>query len=141
MEMASRSTGETDARDEPARYAALGIPEYWRFEETGNFHGTRLAGDRLVGGRYEPIAIEEVEEESFKVIVLCWACSAGGSVGRRSSYRAYDSLWPEDPMRKGRPSHHPNGFSRPVAQCRRTDGSELAGKPLPAERMLPGTGE
>ena len=62
MEIASRRTGEVDVEDKPARYAALGIPEYWRFDETGEFHGTRLAGDRLVEGRYEPIAIEEVED-------------------------------------------------------------------------------
>ena len=62
MEIASRRTGEIDIEDKPARYAALGIPEYWRFDETGQFHGTRLAGDRLVEGQYEPIAVEEVED-------------------------------------------------------------------------------
>ena len=62
MEIASRRTGETDVEAKPARYAALGIPEYWRFDETGQFHGTRLSGDRLVDGRYEPIPIETVEE-------------------------------------------------------------------------------
>ena len=45
-----------------ARYAALGIPEYWRFDQTGEFHGTRLAGDRLADGQYEAIAIETVKE-------------------------------------------------------------------------------
>ena len=43
-------------------YAALGIPEYWRFDQTGDFHETWLAGDRLVEDRYEPIPIETVEE-------------------------------------------------------------------------------
>ena len=62
MEIASRRTGEIDVEDKPAKYAALSIPEYWRFDETGQFHGTRLAGDRLVDGRYEPVAIEEVED-------------------------------------------------------------------------------
>ena len=62
MEIASRRTGGTDVEDKPAKYAALGIPEYWRFDETGNFHGTKLAGDRLVEGRYEPIHIEDVED-------------------------------------------------------------------------------
>ena len=62
MEIASRRTGEIDVEDKPARYAALGIPEYWRFDETGQFHGTRLAGDRLVDGRYEPVPIQEIEE-------------------------------------------------------------------------------
>ena len=62
MEIASRKTGGTDVEDKPARYAALGVSEYWRFDETGDFHGTKLAGDRLVDGQYEPISIEEVEE-------------------------------------------------------------------------------
>ena len=66
MEIASRRTGGTDVEDKPARYAALGISEYWRFDETGDFHGTKLAGDRLVDGQYEPIAIEEVEEGIFQ---------------------------------------------------------------------------
>ena len=66
MEIASRKTGGTDVEDKPARYAALGVSEYWRFDETGDFHGSKLAGDRLVDGRYEPIAIEEVEEGIFQ---------------------------------------------------------------------------
>ena len=43
-------------------YALMGIPEYWRFDETGEFHGARLAGDRLVEGRYEPLPIVELSE-------------------------------------------------------------------------------
>ena len=62
MEIASRRTGETDVEDKPAKYAALGISEYWRFDETGDFHGTKLAGDQLAGSRYDPIPIEESEE-------------------------------------------------------------------------------
>ena len=62
MEIASRRTGRRDVVQKRARYAALGIPEYWRFDETGEFHGTRLAGDRLVEGRYEAITIETVED-------------------------------------------------------------------------------
>ena len=58
LEIASRSTGREDVRDKPADYAALGIQEYWRFDETGDFHRTRLAGSRLVEGQYEPIPIE-----------------------------------------------------------------------------------
>ena len=62
LEVASRSTGRIDVRDKPADYAALGILEYWRFDETGEHHGVRLAGDRLVGDRYEPIAIAELPD-------------------------------------------------------------------------------
>ena len=62
MEIASRRTGRRDVEQKRARYAALGTPEYWRFDETGEFHGTMLAGDRLVDSQYEPIPIETVEE-------------------------------------------------------------------------------
>ena len=63
MEIASQSTGQEDTGSKRTWYADLGIPEYWRFDQTGRFHGSRLAGDRLVDGVYEPIAIQEVEEE------------------------------------------------------------------------------
>ena len=62
LEIASRRTGRRDVVQKRARYAALGIPEYWRFDETGEFHGTMLAGDRLVDGGYERIPIETIEE-------------------------------------------------------------------------------
>ena len=62
LEIASRSTGEHDAVGKREAYAGLGIPEYWRFDETGEFHGTFLAGDRLEGIGYEPIPIEAVGE-------------------------------------------------------------------------------
>lgn len=60
LEIASRSTGRVDVTDKRVDYASLGIPEYWRFDETGEYHGARLGGDRLVGREYEPIEIEEV---------------------------------------------------------------------------------
>ena len=43
-------------------HAGLEIPEYWRLDETGEFHGGHLAGERLVDGRYEPVPIETVGE-------------------------------------------------------------------------------
>ena len=66
LEIASRATGRNDVRDKPITYAALGIPEYWRFDESGQFHGTRLAGDRLVNGRYEPVTIEQLPDGSLQ---------------------------------------------------------------------------
>ena len=62
MEIASRSTGRQDVEKKRPAYAALAITEYWRFDQTGDFHGTWLAGDRLVEGRYEPIPIKAVAE-------------------------------------------------------------------------------
>ncbi len=66
MEIASRSTGRTDATDKREDYAALGIGEYWRFDETGEYHGTRLAGDILVDGVYQPVALEELSDGSLQ---------------------------------------------------------------------------
>lgn len=63
MEIASRRTGRVDVVEKRHDYAMLGIPEYWRFDETGDFHGTGLAGDRLTAdGQYQPINIEEVAD-------------------------------------------------------------------------------
>ena len=63
LEVASPSTARIDNVDKRREYAELGIREYWRFDHTGESHGTRLAGDRLVGDRYEPIEIVELEPE------------------------------------------------------------------------------
>ena len=66
LEIASRWTANEDTGNKRDWYAELGIPEYWRFDETGEFHGTRLAGDRLVNGSYEPIPIETLEDGTLQ---------------------------------------------------------------------------
>ena len=63
LEVASKSTAHTDVGAKRDDYAAMGIPEYWRFDETGEYHGARLAGERMVSGRYEPISIERLEDD------------------------------------------------------------------------------
>ena len=63
LEIASESTGEIDTGCKRRDYARMGIPEYWRFDETGHHHKTRLAGDRLgADGRYHPFPIEETAD-------------------------------------------------------------------------------
>ena len=63
LEVASQSTADTDTGAKRDDYARLGILEYWRFDKTGQHHGTRLAGDRLENGVYVPIDIDELSEE------------------------------------------------------------------------------
>ena len=63
LEVASESTASIDVGAKRDDYAALGILEYWRFDKTGEFHGARLAGDRLVGGAYQPIPIDELDDD------------------------------------------------------------------------------
>ncbi len=60
LEVASRSTGRRDYTVKRARYAGYGVREYWRFDHTGGrYHDVALAGERLVGGVYEPLRITE----------------------------------------------------------------------------------
>ena len=66
LEIASRHTGHVDVGEKRSAYQSLGILEYWRFDETGQFHGARLAGDRLVDGVYEPIEIVRLADEVYQ---------------------------------------------------------------------------
>ena len=66
MEVASRSAAATDTGAKRRDYAAMGIPEYWRFDETGDHHGARLAGDCLVDGNYQPFLIEEITADALQ---------------------------------------------------------------------------
>ena len=79
MEIASKSTAHIDDGYKRERYAALGVPDYWRFDHTGGqHHRNALGGDRLAGGVYQPIPIEESApghlrgySEVLKIFV-CW---------------------------------------------------------------------
>ena len=59
LEVASAGTGSVDIGEKRKFYQGLPIPEYWRFDKTGEFHGERLAGERLVDGEYQPIPIAD----------------------------------------------------------------------------------
>lgn len=61
LEIASRRTGDADTGVKRDYYEELGIAEYWRFDETGEYHGAKLGGDVLVEGRYESVEIEELD--------------------------------------------------------------------------------
>ena len=60
LEVASASTATEDLGVKREVYATFGIPEYWRFDETGEHYGDRLVGERLADGVYEPIEIEQL---------------------------------------------------------------------------------
>ena len=66
LEVASVSTAHVDTGDKRIYYADLGIPEYWRFDKTGEYHGARLAGDSLVDGEYVALPIEELPDGSLQ---------------------------------------------------------------------------
>ena len=66
LEVASVSTAHVDTGDKRLYYADLGIPEYWRFDKTGEYHGARLAGDSLADGEYVAMPIEELPDGSLQ---------------------------------------------------------------------------
>ena len=80
LEIASPSTGREDYTKKREDYADFGIPEYWRFDPSGGQHhdGEALAGDRLVEGAYQPIAISMTDPEHLwgrsevLNLDLCW---------------------------------------------------------------------
>ncbi len=60
LEIASPWTARNDYVSKRKRYAEYGVPEYWRFDGTGeNKYPQPLAGDRLVNGEYRPIEIRQ----------------------------------------------------------------------------------
>ncbi len=84
LEVASPSTGNTDVGAKRNDYEGFLIQEYWRFDETGEHHGTRLAGDRLVEGRYEPIDIAELsggELQGYSAVLNLYLRWENGKIG------------------------------------------------------------
>ena len=67
LEIGSESTGRRDVTVKRDGYAALGIPEYWRFDQSGGqFHGAPLAGDELEEGAYRSIPIERLDATTYQ---------------------------------------------------------------------------
>ncbi len=79
LEIASLHTAENDYTNKRARYAVFGVPEYWRYDPTGSdYYPAPLEGDRLVDGKYQPIDISAVDDNSHRGhsevlnLTLCW---------------------------------------------------------------------
>ena len=79
LDVVSRANGFVDYTEKRADYARYGVAEYWRFDPTsGAYHDRSFAGDRLVEGRYERIAIEWADAEHGRGysaalgLYVCW---------------------------------------------------------------------
>ena len=90
LEVASKTTGIVDYTEKRVDYARYGVAEYWRFDPTGGeYHDDSLAGDRLVGGVYEPIEIDWRDAEHGSGysealgLFVCW---------EREALRFYDPV-------------------------------------------------
>ena len=79
LEVASKTTGIIDDTEKRIDYAAYGIREYWRYDQTGgDYHKEALAGDRLVDGEYKPIDIDWLDNDRCRGysavldLYVCW---------------------------------------------------------------------
>ena len=79
LEVASPTTGRVAYTDKRLDYERFGIAEYWRFDPSGGeYHDAALAGDSLVEGKYEPIAIDTLQEGMLRGysealgLYVCW---------------------------------------------------------------------
>ncbi len=79
LEIASETTALYDVTGKRQVYAQIGIPEYWRFDQTGgDYYGQALAGDLLVNGVYQPIDLTTEPDGVLKgyspalELYFCW---------------------------------------------------------------------
>ena len=79
LEIASPNTALNDYTRKREAYAEFGIPEYWRFDNSGGeYYPEPLAGDRLVDGEYQPLTIHQTTGGGFRGhsealnLDLCW---------------------------------------------------------------------
>ena len=79
LEVASPTTGVNDYTDKRRDYERYGIPEYWRFDPSGgSYYDAALAGDSLVDGEYQLVAVEQLDESRRRGysealdLYLCW---------------------------------------------------------------------
>ena len=79
LEIASESTGVADYTRKREGYARYGVREYWRFDRSGgDYHDQPLAGDLLVDGEYQPMAVNREADGLIRGhspvlgLDLCW---------------------------------------------------------------------
>ena len=97
MEVASASTHDHDTGFKRDLYARLGIGEYWRVDPTGgDLYGYALAGDLLVDGVYQEVALT-AEPDGMRWgysptidLCLCWHPAWDWEVDDASKLRFYD---------------------------------------------------
>jgi Uma2 family endonuclease len=57
LEATSKTTKDEDQKDKKARYAQLGVEEYFLFDPEGEYLRPRFQGLRLRGGEYQPTPV------------------------------------------------------------------------------------
>ncbi|MDE2686304.1 MAG: Uma2 family endonuclease [Chloroflexota bacterium] len=85
LEIGSESTGRVDTGSKRDLYAEIGVPEYWRYDPTGEeYYGEALVGERLVNGEYARFPLRYEDD---------------GSVWSHSEVLNLDLWWVEGELR------------------------------------------
>ena len=85
LEIASPTTVDVDLYEKPAKYAELGVAEYWRLDPTGgDLLDPPLQAERRVSGRWAAIEV---------------AADAGGGLRGRSDVLGLDLCWQPPKLR------------------------------------------
>ncbi len=66
LEIASSYSGGLDDTVKRDFYEDLGVPEYWRFDPTGEYNEALLAADHLMDGKYQPITVHRLGDEIWQ---------------------------------------------------------------------------
>ena len=66
LEVASRRSAAEDPGPKKDYYERIGVGELWLYDSAGEFYGFILRGYRLVDGRYEPLAVDEIAPRVFQ---------------------------------------------------------------------------
>ncbi len=62
LEVTSRSTRREDQGPKRELYRELRVAEYWQYDPTGDYLRPQLQGERLSGGEYQALPMDELEE-------------------------------------------------------------------------------
>ena len=128
LEIASPTTVAADVRDKPAKYADLGVEEYWRFDPTGGeLLDPPLQAESRRGGRWEPMAVVPGGPRSG---VLLWG---------RSDVLGLDLCWDPPKLRLYDPAtetwllDHEGEAARADREAARADAAIAAARAAEAE--------
>jgi Uma2 family endonuclease len=94
-EVTSKSTWSEDLETKKGVYERLGVEEYFLFDPLGEYLKPRLQGYRLVGGRYQALALQGDGSLLSRTTGLAWA-PEGKRLRLRDAATNEPLAWPEE---------------------------------------------
>ena len=111
LEIASPSTRAADNNTKRDFYARHGVREYWRFDQEDGRSSVKLAGDRLVQGHYQPIAMRNRRKASSRDTARPCTFICAGSLGNWAGMTRPPAATSPPSPRRGKPAWLPRPAS------------------------------